>query len=392
MADEAAREGEEGLVDVGAPLVADRQPPKALQLRQRPLDAPVVAAEPPRRLDAHSGNAALDASLAPRRPAPLVVVALVGVALGRAAVPAPGRGPDGRHRVERGLETPSSRVGWPGRPGQRAAPRGRPDVELAAGLAAVGRVAAGPVPPSPARRRCPGRRAPKAIRSARPNSSGGARCGRSQTPACRQSRRRRQQVAGLAAPGPRGTADHGVPVHKLPRPPRRWTTRMPHRAARSSTKGRPPLGRGRRGARTFHRPSETWGRSMTPWLPPPHRLGNVLFGRRTPRRRRKRHAVPRSAAGHDHAAVKRGQRRQTAPRPPGSITGSERRRGPRASFLPKAWERGRGRGRASYPSSPSASSDAASPSACRPASASSWLAKSSRRSPSAWVKAAISGR
>jgi hypothetical protein len=46
MADEAAAEGEESLVDLGASVVADEQPLELVQPGEGALDDPAVAAEP----------------------------------------------------------------------------------------------------------------------------------------------------------------------------------------------------------------------------------------------------------------------------------------------------------------------------------------------------------
>ena len=62
-----------------------------------------------------------------------------------------------------------------------------------------------------------------------------------QTPACCQSRRRRQQVMPLPHPISRGRYSQGVPVLS--------TNRIPVRQARSDTRGRPPLGLGGSGGK-----------------------------------------------------------------------------------------------------------------------------------------------
>ncbi|ARU21109.1 hypothetical protein RSSE_p1745 (plasmid) [Ralstonia solanacearum] len=60
-----------------------------------------------------------------------------------------------------------------------------------------------------------------------------AKCSRSQTPLACHSRRRRQHVMPLPKPSSLGRSSHGIPVCR--------TNRMPLSAARSSTRGRPPL-------------------------------------------------------------------------------------------------------------------------------------------------------
>jgi hypothetical protein len=76
----------------------------------------------------------------------------------------------------------------------------------------------------------------QSIRSAAPSRSRSARWSRSQTPACCQSRSRRQQVTPEPQPISGGSSSHGMPLLS--------TKRMPVRAARSGTRGRPPLGLG----------------------------------------------------------------------------------------------------------------------------------------------------
>jgi hypothetical protein len=67
--------------DVGAPLVADLQPPAAHQPRQRPPDHVAVTAELIARLDAAAGDARGDAAAAQRPAAAGAVVGLVQVEL-----------------------------------------------------------------------------------------------------------------------------------------------------------------------------------------------------------------------------------------------------------------------------------------------------------------------
>jgi hypothetical protein len=61
-------------------------------------------------------------------------------------------------------------------------------------------------------------------------------CSRCQTPACCQSRSRRQHVVPLPQPSSVGKSRHGQPVRR--------TKTMPPSAARFGTRGRPPFGFG----------------------------------------------------------------------------------------------------------------------------------------------------
>jgi hypothetical protein len=95
--------------------------------------------------------------------------------------------------------------------------------------------------------------------SASPNRSKRTRCKRSQTPASCQSRSRRQHVTPLPQPISWGNSSHGMPVFN--------TKMIPVSAARSDTRGRPPLGlggsTGRSGWITFHNSSLTNGLLIT---------------------------------------------------------------------------------------------------------------------------------
>ena len=68
-ADEAAAEGEEGLVAVGAALIADGQAAVAVEPGEGPLDDPAVAAQALARIDPLAGDADLDVAARQRLPA-----------------------------------------------------------------------------------------------------------------------------------------------------------------------------------------------------------------------------------------------------------------------------------------------------------------------------------
>lgn len=91
----------------------------------------------------------------------------------------------------------------------------------------------------------------QSIWSARERRSKNARWSLSHTPACCQSRRRRQQVMPLPQPISGGSISHGMPVLS--------TNRIPVSTARLLRRGRPPLGLGRaggrRGSTIFHKSS-----------------------------------------------------------------------------------------------------------------------------------------
>jgi hypothetical protein len=95
----------------------------------------------------------------------------------------------------------------------------------------------------------------QSILSASPKRSNSAWCRRVHTPAFCQSRRRRQQVTPLPQPSSWGSISQGMPLLS--------TKRMPVKAARSGTRGRPPFGLGgsggNSGAMLSHRASLTNG-------------------------------------------------------------------------------------------------------------------------------------
>jgi hypothetical protein len=178
---------------------------------------------------------------------------------GPAAGPA-GALANGRDGVDRGFQHPAVvDVGGRQGHGQRDAVGVDDDMALGARLAPVGRVR-------------PGLKAPlfagtlalssaarlQSIALAVPNRSRRTWCSLSHTPAACQSRRRRQQVMPEPQPISRGSISHGMPLLR--------TNRIPVSAARSSTGGRPPLGRGGRagsnGATAAHSSSLTRGFAM----------------------------------------------------------------------------------------------------------------------------------
>jgi hypothetical protein len=91
-ADQRAPELEKRLMDVLPPLVANLQPPVAIQPRERPFHYPPVASQPFTRLDAPPGDAWSYAPLPERLAAAGEVVALVGVQLFGALARRPRRG------------------------------------------------------------------------------------------------------------------------------------------------------------------------------------------------------------------------------------------------------------------------------------------------------------
>lgn len=178
---------------------------------------------------------------------------------GTAAGPA-GALADGRDGIDGGLQHPAV-VDVSGRQGhgQRDAVGVDDDVALRARLAAVGRVRPGlPAPLFAGTLALSSAARLQSIALALPSRSRRTWCNLSQTPEACQSRSRRQQVMPEPQPISCGSISHGMPL--------RNTNKMPVSAARSSTGGRPPFGRGGRdgnsGATTAHSSSLTRGFAM----------------------------------------------------------------------------------------------------------------------------------
>ncbi len=110
-------------------------------------------------------------------------------------------------------------------------------VVLGARLTAVDRIGAGSFAPLLARTLSESTLArDQSMAASSPSQFNSFVCSRSQTPAACQSRSRLQQVVPLPQPSALGSKRHGHPVRK--------TKMIPPRAARSETRGRPPLGLG----------------------------------------------------------------------------------------------------------------------------------------------------
>jgi site-specific DNA recombinase len=241
-------------------------------LRKDYFDHPAIAAQPLAALDPAPRNAGHDVAVPTILPTvrgiiALVRVQLVGPPAGASQGPLDRR--DGvQHRRQR------ARVGAVGR-AQAERERDPLPVDqqmlLAARLAAIRRIRAGNFAPLFAGTSRLSRQArDQSIWSAMPSWSSRTRCNCSQTPASVQSRRRRQQVTPQPQPISRGSSSHGMPLCS--------TNRIPVRAARSGTRGRPPLGLGgsggSSGAITSHSSSLT-SRLLMPGLhqAPGHTLG-----------------------------------------------------------------------------------------------------------------------
>ena len=231
-------------MNVGPALVADRKTAESMQPRERPLHHPAEPAQPLARLHPAPGDARGDAAASAGSPAARVVVPLVGVELVRAPARWSGAAAHGQHSVEQVLEPLGVvLVGWPELNGEGEALRVYQQMVLRARFAAIRRIRAGLVAPlfagtleaSSAAR-------DQSMADAALSSSRMTWCSFRQTPASFQSRSRRQQVMPLPQPISWGSISQGMPLLR--------TKRMPVRAARYGTGGRPPFGLRRRSGRS----------------------------------------------------------------------------------------------------------------------------------------------
>lgn len=253
-------------MEIVAPLEANEKSSVAVQPGEVAFDDPAMAAERGAGLDTLASNAWGDVPTAEGSTPRAGLIRLVGVELVRASTRSAAWALDGRDLVNeiqehgalvdvRASQAADQRDALPLahhmvlRPWSAAISRARADV--------LGRwppffaPLAGTVELSMLARL-------QSIRSALPNRSRSTRCNRCQTPACCQSRSRRQQVIPLPQPISRGRYSHGIPVVS--------TNTIPLKHARSGTRGRPGFffgrGSGSKGSTTFHNSSLTSGVAM----------------------------------------------------------------------------------------------------------------------------------
>ena len=236
--DEGTAKMEEGLVDVRPALVADGQAAVLPQPGQGALHDPAVAAQAGAAFHTLPCDADLNTAFAQVDPTAGNVIRLVRVDFVQGLAgpaPRPLDGPDG---VNQRLE--DARIGAVGRSeqdGKREAPPVDDNMALAARFAAICRIRPGFVAPLLAGAKALSTLARlQSIVSVSPKRSKSAWCRRAHTPACCQARKRRQQVTPLPQPISWGSISQGMPLLS--------TKMMPVKAARSGTRGRPPLGFG----------------------------------------------------------------------------------------------------------------------------------------------------
>src|SRR5215203_6621999 len=226
------------LVDVIAPLVADRQPSVLREPRQCPLHHPPVSSQLLAALYPLPCYATLDAALPQDLSALLVVVSFVSVQLLR-TLPRPATGAlyglDGIHEFLEDHRVVG--IGGAEHHAQRDAPSVRNKVALRVRFSLIRRILAGFCAPLFAGMEAESKEArSQSIRSASPRRSKRTLCSLSHTPASCHSRKRRQHVTPEPQPISLGSISQGMPLFK--------TKMMPASAERLSTRGLPPFGLG----------------------------------------------------------------------------------------------------------------------------------------------------
>jgi len=227
--------------NVSTSFVANCQPAIAVQPSKRTFHYPSVLAQSVAALHSLTGYATLDASLAQRSPAPLVVVAFVCVQLVRPLTPSASLPLRFVSRLDRIYEFLKHL-------GVVSVGRGElysewyslsvdHNMALRARFSFIRWIRAGLFAPLLAATDALSRLAlDQSNLSASPNLSSNVWCNFSHTPACCQSRSLRQQVTPLPQPISGGSMCQGMPE--------RSTKMMPLRTARSTTLGLPPLSLG----------------------------------------------------------------------------------------------------------------------------------------------------
>jgi hypothetical protein len=222
-------------MNISSPLVADPQATIAVQPGERPFDDPAMFTKSFTAFNSLPGDPGSDPTLSQNLAVTPTVVSLVSVQFLRTSPWPTSPTPDRRDRIHhhfQGRRFIDIRGGVPY--DERDALSFDHKMALRALFSSIRRVGAGGFAP-------PGAGTLPASKDARvqsscsasPRRSSSKRCSRSHTPACCQSLKRRQQVIPLPQPISSGSISHGMPVLS--------TNRIPLKAARSETRGRPPL-------------------------------------------------------------------------------------------------------------------------------------------------------
>jgi hypothetical protein len=245
-------------VNIRSALIANPKPPKLGSPSMGSFDHPPMPPQAVLGLNPSPRNPRLNATLSTRTAASRIVVPFVSVQLVRTEPRPTSRTRNGRDAIQQLVQDLGIvNVGGRQQQGQRNALSIDQKMVFRARFAFVRRVGprffapflAATVAESTAARL-------QSISPARPNFSKNKRCRRCQTPAACHSWRRRQQVMPHPQPISWGSISQGMPLRR--------TNRMPVKAARSDTRGRPPFGfglsGGNNGATCSHSSSSRRGR------------------------------------------------------------------------------------------------------------------------------------
>ncbi len=234
-ADDGASQGEQSEVSLKRTLETNAQLAESSKPGMGAFDHPAMLAEPVVLLDATASDPGSHAPLAQMPAASREVVSLIRVKLVGAASRAAIESWHARDGVNEHLEHHRVvTIGTGDHQRQRHAAPIYDEMALATELAAICWIRPRLLAPRGLATVAPSTLARlQSIWSCSRRRLSRAKCSRSQTPLACHSRRRRQHVMPLPKPSSLGRSSHGIPVCR--------TNRMPLSAARSSTRGRPPL-------------------------------------------------------------------------------------------------------------------------------------------------------
>ena len=250
-------------MDIGASLVADSQTSELVEPSHRAFDDPAVTTEPLPAFDSSAGDARSDTAPSEQYSAKAVVVAFVGMKLGRPLARPAQRASDGPNGIDDRFQHLAV-VDVGGRLSHRERDSVAVDHNMAlrARFAAIRWIRPGLWAPPGAGTLAESTHArSQSMSSAWPSRSSNVWWSRSHTPASCQSLSRRQQVMPLPQPISCGNISHGAPDRRM--------NKMPVSALRLSTLGRPPFGfagsAGSKGSTAAHSSSLTSGFAMPPF-------------------------------------------------------------------------------------------------------------------------------
>jgi hypothetical protein len=252
-------------MNVRPPLIAHSEPPVSVQPSQRPFHHPAMTPQFLTAFHSPPSNPGGDTPCPERTAAGSVIIPLVSMQfVGTITWVTPPSAVDRRYRVYRrrqhlavmDISSRQNHRKWRSLPVYH-------NIALRSLFASIRRIRPGLLAPflaSGAATEAESKQArDQSSWSAWANLSSKVACNSSQTPACCQSRRRRQHVMPEPHPISWGSISQGMPVIS--------TNKMPRRASRSASRGLPPLGLGgsggKSGATKSQSSSETSGFAIT---------------------------------------------------------------------------------------------------------------------------------